>query len=142
MTHWLLYSLPDENFSSCHPIKTYHTVWSIPYRTCTKIASQMIFICDQPREKLFEIDDLLDIESYPIDRQMEKLWDGNFFEIFNFVKNIKRQLNELASRELRLRQREHKPIKSLLKPLQAAHTATVSDLYFLFTKARMKFRPR
>ena len=103
----------------------------------------MIFICDQPREKLFEIDDVLDIESYPIDRQMEKLWDGNFFEIFNFfVKNIKRQLNELASRELRLRQREHKPIKSLLKPLQAAHTATVSDLYFLFTKARMKFRPR
>ena len=94
-------------------------------------------------EKIFYIDDLLDIDSFPIDRQMAKLWDGNFFSIFNyFVKNIKRQLNELASRELRLRQREHKPIKSLLKPLQAAQTATVSDLYFLFTKARMKFRPR
>ena len=26
----------------------------------------------------FEIDDLLDIDSYPIDRQMAKLWDGNF----------------------------------------------------------------
>ena len=59
-----------------------------------------------------------------------------------FVKNIKRQLNELASRELRLRQREHKPIKKLLVHLQAAQTATVSDLYFLFTKARMKYRPR
>ena len=42
----------------------------------------MIFICDQPREKLFEIDDLLDIESYPIDRQMTKLWDGNFCFFF------------------------------------------------------------
>ena len=30
----------------------------------------------------FEIDDLLDIDSYPIDRQMAKLWDGNFCFFF------------------------------------------------------------
>ena len=66
-----LYSLTDENF---------FVMPSNKKRLCTfiQIASQMIFICDQPREKLFKIDDLLDIESYPIDRQMEKLWDGNF----------------------------------------------------------------
>ena len=97
-------------------------------------------------EKIFYIDDLLDIDNRSLSNRSPngKITMGwQFFSIFNyFVKNIKRQLNELASRELRLRQREHKPIKSLLKPLQAAQTATVSDLYFLFTKARMKFRPR
>ena len=52
------------------------------------------------------------------------------------------KLRDLASREARLRERTHKPIQKLMGILEAANTAAVSDLYFLFTKANMKFRPR
>jgi len=51
-------------------------------------------------------------------------------------------LEDLASREARLRDRTHKPIGKILNVLDAANTAAVSDLYYLFTKANMKHRPR
>lgn len=62
--------------------------------------------------------------------------------VYNKLQEKQALLEDLASREARLRERTHKPIGKLLSILEAANTAAVSDLYYLFTKANMKYRPR
>jgi len=62
--------------------------------------------------------------------------------IYDKVNGRLRELTGLQSREQRLREREHKPIKKLVNCLETAQTACVSDLYFLFTMSKMKYRPR